>query len=76
MFTEHGLIVAAIIAAVAQLFVNPNQGQPLAFGLPVILGQYLIQVGPPGIDLGAGLAGSIIAKLGCPGPQSLPHRVP
>ena len=57
-------IVAAVIAAVAQLFVNPNQGQPLALGLPIILDQYLIQVGTPGIDLRPGLAGSIIAELG------------
>ena len=69
-------IIATIITPVAQLFVNPNQGQPLALGLPVILGQHLIQIGTPRINLGARLRGPVIAELRHPGPDHLPHRVP
>lgn len=48
-------IIAAAIAAVAQLFVNPDDGQPLPLRPPGILGQHLVQLGTPRIDLWAGL---------------------
>lgn len=69
-------IIAAVLASIAQLLVNPNQCQPLALGLPVILGQHLVQVGPPRINLRARLRGPVIAELGRARPDHLAHRVP
>jgi hypothetical protein len=71
----HG-IVAAAIAAVAQLLVDPDERQAFPLRPPGILGQHRVQVGPPGIYLRPGLGGPVIGELGCTRADDLAHRVP
>ena len=59
-------IIAAVIAAVAQLLVDPDQRQPFALRAPGILHQQLVQLGAPGIDLRTRLRRTVIRELGRP----------
>jgi len=69
-------IIAAIIAAVAQLFVDPDQRQAFTLRPPGILGQHLVQHRPPGIDLRTGPRRAVICEPGRARPDDLAHRVP
>jgi hypothetical protein len=73
--SAHG-VIAAIIAPVAQLLVDPDQRQSVALRSPRILGQHVVQFGPPGIDLRTRLRGAVIGELGRPRSNDLAHRVP
>ena len=73
--SAHG-VIAAVIATVAQLLVDPDQRQSFALRPPRILGQHLVQLGSPGIDLRTRLRGAVIGELGRARPDNLAHRVP
>lgn len=73
--SAHG-VIAAVIAAAAQLLVDPDQRQAFAFRSPGIVGQHLVQLGTPGIDLRTGLPRAVIGELGRPRSDDLAHRVP
>jgi hypothetical protein len=70
----HGIIAAAI-AAVAQLFVDPDQRQALPLRPSGILGQHLVQLRPPGIDLRPGLRRVVVGELGRARADDLAHRI-
>lgn len=69
-------IIAAAIAAIAELLVNPDDGQTVPLWPPGILGQHLIQIGTPGIDLRAGLRCAVIGELRLARADDLAHRIP
>lgn len=69
-------IIAAAIAAIAQLFINSDQCQVLPLRLPGILRQHLFKIRPPRINLRPGLGGAVIAELGCSRSDHLAQRVP
>ncbi len=56
---RHGLSTHRQVAAVAQLFINPNERQALPLRPP----GNLVQLGTPGIDPRAGLNDAIIREL-------------
>ena len=68
-------VIAAAIAAVAQLLVDPDQRQPFPLRPPGILGQHRVQLRPPGIDLRPGLCRAVIGELGRARSDDLAHRV-
>jgi hypothetical protein len=69
-------IIAAAIAAVPQLFVDPNDGQTLPLRSPGILGQHRVQIRSPGVNLRSGLSRAIVGELGRARSDDLAHRVP
>ena len=66
-------IIAAVVSLVAQFFIYPDKRQAFALGMPSIVGQHIIQLRTPGIDLRTRLGGTVIAELRRTGTYHLAH---
>ena len=73
--TPHG-IVAAVVAAAAQLFEDPDQRQLLASGFGRVRRQQFIELRRPTPEFGPRLDRTLILERGLSRPQHLPDRVP
>src|SRR5690606_34636966 len=73
--TPHG-IVAAVIAASAQLFEDPDQRQLFARGFGCVRRQQFIEFRRPSSKLGPRLHLTLILERSLSGSQHLPDRVP
>src|SRR5271166_4489613 len=69
-------IVAALIAATAQVLEYPDRRQPFAAGLRLVRRQQLIKIVLPRANPRQRLLLALVAELGRLRPQNLPHHLP